>query len=48
MFTFKSVGLSHLLDGIHVQTVEANIHCEVVVGDEVPTLAMVTSVGIFL
>lgn len=42
MFTFKSLELSHPLNGIHIQTVESTVHCEVVEGNEVPTLAVVT------
>lgn len=46
-FTSKSMGLSHLPNGIQVQGVEPDIHCEVMKGDEVSTSAGLTPVGVF-
>lgn len=42
------MGLSHLPNVIQVQSVEPDIYCEVMKGDEVSTSARVTPVGIFL
>ena len=41
------MGLSHLPNGIQVQSVEPDVDCKVVKGDEVSTSAVVTPVGVF-
>lgn len=41
------MGLSHLPNVIQVQSVEPDIHCEVMKGDEISTSAGVTPVGVF-
>lgn len=47
-FTFKSVGLHHLLDSIHIQSVESNVRYEVVVRNEVSVSAVVAPMGTLL
>lgn len=42
------MGFSYLPNGIQVQSVEPDVHCEVVEGDEVTTSAVVTPMGVFL
>lgn len=47
-FTFISLRLCHLLEGIHIQGVESDVHYEMVVRNEVPVPAVVAPMGICL